>query len=93
MIRSFADSRTQKIFEGRAIKRLSPELQKKALRRLRYLEAAETLEDLRIAPSNKLEKKTGNLKEFYSIWVNSQLRIIFRWEDGAAYDVQFIDYH
>lgn len=75
------------------VKRLDTELQKKALRRLRYIDAAEKIDDLRIPPSNKLEKKTGNLKEFYAIWVNAKWRIIFRWVDGAAEDVELIDYH
>lgn len=93
MIKSFADKRTAQIFEGRRVKRLDTDLQRKTLRWLRYIDAAETLNDLRVPPSNKLEKKQGDLKDFYTIWVNAQWRIIFRWEDGAAHDVEFIDYH
>ena len=100
MIKSFGDKRTAQIYEGRYVKRLDTDLQRKALRRLRYIEAAQTLEDLRVPPSNKLEKKTGDLKDFYAIlkdfyaiWVNTQWRIIFKWKDGDAFDVQFIDYH
>ena len=93
MIKSFGDKRTEQIFNGQYVKRTDAELQRKALRRLRYIDAAQTLEDLRVPPSNKLEKKIGNLKDFYAIWVNSQWRIIFRWVDGAAEDVQIIDYH
>lgn len=93
MIKSFGDKRTEQIFSGRAVKRFAPVLQKKALRRLRYIDAAQTLEDLRVPPSTKLEKKAGDLKEFYAIWIDSQWRIIFRWAEGAAYDVQIIDYH
>lgn len=93
MIRSFGDKRTQQIFEGRHIKRFDTELQRKALRRLRYIDAAEKIDDLRIPPSNKLEKKTGDLKDFYAIWINTQWRIIFRWVDDAAEDVEIIDYH
>ncbi len=62
MIVSFADKRTEEIFEGRIIKRLDRTLQTKALRRLRYIDAAERIEDLRVPPSNKLEKKQGDLK-------------------------------
>lgn len=93
MIRSFADKKTKEIFEGLLVKNIQPELQKKALRRLRYIDAAQRIEDLMVSPSNKLEKKKGDLKEFYAIWVNSQFRIIFRWEDGSAHDVELVDYH
>ena len=93
MIQSFADKRTHDIFNARTVKRIDLDLQKKALRRLRYIDAAEKLEDLRVPPSNKLEKKKGDLKDFYAIWVNSQWRIIFRWENGSAYEVQLVDYH
>lgn len=93
MIKGFADKRTEQIFNGKFVKRIDKNLQKKALRRLRYLDAAENIDDLRIPPSNKLEKKQGDLKDFYSIWVNDQWRIIFKWVDGEAREVQFIDYH
>ena len=93
MIKSFADHRTEQIFEGKAVKKLDKVLQKKALRRLRYIDAAERIEDLRVPPSNKLEKKEGDLKDFYGIWVNTQWRIIFKWDNGEALDVQLVDYH
>jgi len=93
MIMSFADKRTEEIYNGRQVKRIDAQLQRKALRRLRYIDAAERIEDLRVPPSNKLEKKQGDLKDYYAIWVNTQWRIIFRWVDGSAHDVQFIDYH
>ena len=93
MIRSFADKKTKEIFEGLLVKNIQPELQKKALRRLRYIDAAQRIEDLMVPPSNQLEKKKGDLKEFYAIWVNTQFRIIFRWEDGSAHDVELVDYH
>ncbi len=93
MIKSFADKRTEEIFNGRMVKRMDGNLQKKVLRRLRYIDAAERIEDLRVPPSNKLEKKEGDLREFYAIWVNRQWRIIFKWVDGSPRDVQLIDYH
>lgn len=93
MIVSFADKRTEEIFEGRRVRRIDEELQRKALRRLRYIDAAERIEDLRVPPSNKLEKKKGDLKDYYAIWVNTQWRIIFKWIDGSAHDVELIDYH
>ena len=93
MIKSFGDKRTEHIFEGRYVKRLDNELQRKTLRRLRYIDAAQKIDDLRIPPSNKLEKKVGDLKDYYAIWVNAQWRIIFKWIDGAAENVELIDYH
>jgi len=93
MIKTFADKRTGQIFNGIRVKKLDAILQKKALRRLRYIDAAENVEDLRIPPSNKLERKEGDLKDFYAIWVNTQWRIIFKWDDGDAIDVQLVDYH
>lgn len=93
MIRSFGDKRTEDIFHARTVRRLSLDLQKQALRRLRYIDAAEKIDDLRIPPSNKLEKKKGDLKDYYAVWVNTQWRIIFIWSDGGADDVQLIDYH
>lgn len=93
MIVSFADKRTENIFEGRRVRRIDTDLQRKALRRLRYIDAAERIEDLRVPPSNRLEKKKGDLKEYYAIWVNTQWRIIFKWKDESAHDVELIDYH
>lgn len=93
MIKSFGDKRTEHIFEGRYVKRLDNELQRKTLRRLRYIDAAQKIDDLRVPPSNKLEKKVGDLKDYYAIWVNAQWRIIFKWIDGAAENVELIDYH
>ena len=93
MIESFADKRTGLIFEGKTVKKLDARLQKKVLRRLRYIAAAEKIEDLLVPPSNKLEKKEGDLQEFYAIWVNTQWRIIFKWIEGKAHDVQLVDYH
>ena len=93
MIKSFADKRTADIFEGRKVKKLDHALQVKILRRLRYIDAAEKLNDLRVPPSNKLEKKEGDLKDFYAIWINTQWRIIFKWVNNEAHDVQLIDYH
>jgi len=93
MIKSFADKRTEQIFNGDKAKRLDNKLQKKALRRLRYIDAAERIEDLLVPPSNKLEKKEGKLREFYAIWVNTQWRIIFKWIDNDAHEVQLTDYH
>ncbi len=93
MIKSFADKRTKQIFNGEKVKKLDANLQKQTLRRLRYIDAAERIEDLRTPPSNKLEKKEGGLQAIYAIWVNTQWRIIFTWIDNTAHEVQLIDYH
>lgn len=93
MIKSFAGKRTEQIFNGEKVKKLDAKLQKKALRRLRYIDAAKRIEDLRVPPSNKLEKKEGELQEYYAIWVNKQWRIIFKWIDNEAHEVELIDYH
>jgi len=93
MIKSFADKVTEQLFNGLAVKRMDAGLQKQALRRLRYIDAAAALDDLRIPPSNRLEALQGDRRGFYSIRVNDQWRIIFRWEDGSALDVEFLDYH
>ncbi len=93
MIKSFADKITAQVFDGRVVKRIDAGLQKQALRRLRYLDAATQLDDLRVPPSNRLEALSGDRKGFYSIRVNDQWRIIFRWTDGHASDVAFLDYH
>jgi len=92
VIESFADKRTEQNFAGERVEKLDQNLQVKALRRLRYLDAAERLDDLRVLPSNRLERNDGYLQEFYANWVNTQWRIIFRWNNNAAHDVQLIDY-
>ena len=93
MILSFGDKDTKKIWEGERIKGLSTEIQELARRKLRMLNNSQNLTDLQIPPSNRLEKLKGNLKEFYSIRINDQWRIIFKWSSGNADQVEIIDYH
>lgn len=93
MILSFGDKDTKKIWEGEGIKGLSTEIQEMARRKLRMLNNSQNLTDLQIPPSNRLEKLKGNLKEFYSIRINDQWRIIFKWSSGNADQVEIIDYH
>lgn len=93
MILSFGDKLTEKIWEGELVKRFPIGLQEKTRRKLRMLNSSADLKDLMIPPSNYLEKLKGNLSEFYSIRVNDQFRIIFRWIQGNATDVELIDYH
>jgi proteic killer suppression protein len=93
MIVSFGDKTTQKIWEGERVKIFSTEIQEITRRKLRMLNNSVDIKDLMIPPSNRLEKLKGRLKDFYSIRVNDQWRIIFRWENGNAYHAQLIDYH
>ena len=92
MIRSFGDKRTQELFADRFV----PQFQgvaRSAKRKLEALNAASRLEDLKVPPSNRLEKLSGDLNDFYSIRVNVQWRVIFKWRDGEAHDVRIVDYH
>ncbi len=93
MIVSFGDKTTQKIWDGDWVKGFSTDIQEIARRKLRMLNNSFDIKDLMIPPSNRLEKLKGNLKDFYSIWVNNQWRIIFKWENGNAVNVELIDYH
>lgn len=93
MITSFGNKDTKKIWEGERIKGLSTELQETSRRKLRMLNNSQDLNDLMIPPSNRLEKLKGNLKEFYSIRINNQWRIIFKWNNGNATEVEIVDYH
>jgi proteic killer suppression protein len=93
MIISFGDKQTKKIWEGERVKGLSIEIQELARRKLRMLNNSNDLNDLMIPPSNRLEKLKGKLKEFYSIRINNQWRIIFKWNNSNAELVEIIDYH
>lgn len=93
MIVSFCDKTTQKIWDGEWVKGFSTDIQEIARRKLRMLNNSFDIKDLMIPPSNRLEKLKGNLKDFYSIRVNNQWRIIFKWENGNAVNVELIDYH
>ena len=93
MIRSFGDSETESIYNGIKSKKLPPEIQNIARRKLRMISAAKGIEDLNIPPGNRLEKLVGNLSGFYSVRINSQWRIIFKYEDGGADNVRIKDYH
>ena len=93
MIKSFRGQDAQKVFERQRVRRWSLELHRAALRKLLILDAAEELGDLRIPPGNRLEKLSGDRAGRYSIRINNQWRICFRWRDGDAYDVEIADYH
>jgi proteic killer suppression protein len=93
MIISFGSRETEKIWNGIVVKKPSIEIQQIGRRKLRMLHNSQNLTDLRIPPSNRLEKLAGNLKDFYSIRINNQWRIIFGWENGNASNVEIVDYH
>ena len=93
MIQSFKNKETQKIFERKRSRKLPSDIQQVALRKLRMLNRAETLKDLRVPPANRLERLVGNRKGQYSIRINDQWRICFEWGDGDALNVEIVDYH
>lgn len=93
MINSFADAETKLIFDGERSKKLPPEIQNVARRKLRMISAAKIVDDLKIPPGNRLEKLLGNLEGFYSIRINNQWRIVFKFENGGAENVRIQDYH
>ncbi len=93
MLISFGNKDTKNIWDGERVKGLSVEIQEAARRKLRMLNNSQDLIDLQIPPSNRLEKLKGDLKEFYSIRINNQWRIIFKWNNGNAEEVKIIDYH
>ncbi len=93
MIRGFADRDTKRLFDRETPRRFPSNVLRTMLRKLVVLDAAEALEDLRLPPGNRLEKLRGNRSGQYSIRVNDQWRVCFRWQDGDAHDVEIVDYH
>ena len=93
MIQSFRDKEAQKIFVRQRSTRLPHTIQSVALRKLRMLNNAHALEDLRVPPANRLEKLAGDRAGQYSLRINDQWRICFEWRDNHAYNVEIVDYH
>jgi len=93
MIIFFGSKETEKIWNGYRVKNLPNDIQQVGRRKLRMLNNSQNLMDLRIPPSNKLEKLSGKMSDFYSIRINDQWRVIFKWEDGNASEVTILDYH
>ena len=93
MIISFGSKETEKIWNGESVKKISFEIQKVGRRKLRMINNAQHIVDMRVPLSNRLEKLKGNLKKFYGIRINDQWRIVFKWKNGQAYEVKIIDYH
>ncbi len=93
MIRTFADKEAEKIWHGTQSRKLPANIQQVARRKLRMLNNAATLDDLRVPPANRLEALKGNRKGQHSIRINNQWRICFQWKEGDALDVEIVDYH
>jgi proteic killer suppression protein len=93
VLQSFADRETERVWRRKRVRKLDRELQRAALRKLLILDAADTLNDLRIPPGNRLEKLKGDRLNTYSVRVNQQWRICFRWSPAGPEDVEIVDYH
>ncbi len=93
MIKSFGDKESEKIWNGIRSKKLPNEIQDVARRKLRMVNNAQDVNDLRIPPANRLEKLKGDLQEFNSIRINNQWRIIFKWINNDAYEIRIVDYN
>ena len=96
MIASFGDKLTETLYHGTAnkdLRRLPPEIVNRALRKLDMINAAHDFLDLRSPPGNRLEQLQGDLVGMFSVRVNDQWRIVFRWQDGNAHEVRLMDYH
>jgi proteic killer suppression protein len=92
VIRSFGDRRTAQLFEDQVVRDFQG-IARRAKRKLEAINAANRISDLAVPPSNHLEKLRGGLEGFYSIRINDQWRVIFKWSDGDAAEVEIVDYH
>ena len=93
MIQSFACKETEQLWRGRRSRKLPPEIQQRALAKLAIIDAGDTLDDLKLPPSNRLHELDRDRAGQHSVSINRQWRICFRWKDGNAYDVEIVDYH
>ena len=93
MIISFGNKLTERIWIGERVKKLPPEIQNTGRRKLRMINNAVDLQDLKIPPANRLEKLIGRWKGYYSIRINNRCRIVFKWKNGNAAQVEIVDYH
>lgn len=93
MIKSFADKRTRDLYVTAAARKFPPDVARRAVRKLEYVNPATRLDDLKVPPGNRLHSLEGDRKGQYSISINDQWRICFRFIDGDAYDVEVCDYH
>jgi len=93
VIKSFGGKETEKIWNGIQSRKFPPEIQNTARRKLRMINNSQNINDLRVPPANHLEKLSGNYSGFHSIRINDQWRIIFKWENDNAFEVEIVDYH
>jgi proteic killer suppression protein len=93
MIKTFANKETAALFAGRNVRKYSQDLMRAGMRKLKQLDLAQSVEDMRNPPGNKLEQLSGNRAGQYSIRINRQWRICFQWRDSHAYEVEIVDYH
>lgn len=93
MIRSFADTKTQAVFEGRHPKGIPYDILKTARRKLNYLDAATSLDALKVPPGNKLHPLLADRAGQHAVWINDQFRLCFRWTETGPEDVEIVDYH
>ena len=93
MIKSFADKRAAAVFAGFVVKALPNQIQNRARAKLLAIDAAKQLDDLRVSPGNRLEALHGDRRGQHSIRINEQWRVCFGWREGAAWDVEIVDYH
>jgi proteic killer suppression protein len=93
VIRTFKNKDTEAVFAGEFVKGLDGQIQQRAREKLKYLDSAVDLRDLMVPPSNRLEALEGDRKGQYSIRINKQWRVCFKWKDRDAFDVEIVDYH
>lgn len=93
MIKSFADKRTTALFAGYAVRNIPNQIQRRARAKLIAVDAAKKIDDLRVPPGNRLEALHGDRRGQHSVRINDQWRLCFEWRDGAAWDVEIVDYH
>jgi len=93
MIKTFGCKETEKIFNREFSRKLPGDIQRIVMRKLWMIDAATDIEDLRIPPANQLKQLKGELKEFHSIRINNQWRIIFIWQENSAFNIKAVDYH
>ncbi|MDA3893134.1 MAG: type II toxin-antitoxin system RelE/ParE family toxin [Salinivirgaceae bacterium] len=93
MIISFGSKKTEKIWNGERVKNIPTEIQQIGRRKLRMLANSQNIQDLLIPPSNRLEKLSGKAKDYYSIRINDQWRVVFQWINNHAHEVEIVDYH
>lgn len=93
MLRSFADKDTERIWQRQRVRKLDDDTRRMALRKLLILDAADAMSDLRVPPGNRLEKLRGDRADTYSIRINRQWRVCFRWTAAGPEDVEIVDYH